>query len=557
MLKRLLCAAVLVLSLAAQRPQAGGPFQISGKVVDMVTGQPLSGVSVGLGPAGTWRPAVTILSADDGSFIFPNVAPGRYSLIAGHRGYLTESFDQHDGYSSAIVVGPALDTSGLIFRLRPESSISGTISDEAGEPIRHAQITLYRTSEFEGRQETRVLNQESTDEEGSYRFRHLRAGSYFIAVSAEPWYAQRPFPKLVFTPADNSTTQRVIRRHAEVGHYAEEPETSPLDLAYPITFFPGVTEPASATPVQLKNGERFVADITLQPVPALHLRVTEDKGENSKSFSNVQLRTRLFGAPVQIPSSTRSMGQGEMEIVGIAPGHYEAEFQQMDQGKPAGSSLLEIDAANSGPLHVEQRMPSVSVSAVIKVDGDIPPQIQGDVQLINTRIRESVAEHFSGAGPIEFKQQLHPGRYEVMIGTNTGEFIKTISATGATVSGRTVQIKETDPVKLVVTIAHGQGQVTGVALRDDNPLAGVMVLLAPADPAHNNVLFRRDQSDSDGSFTLHSVVPGKYTLLAIEKGWDLEWWKPATLKRYLAGGVIVNVEQNGKYDVKVKVQQAN
>src|SRR5215471_1159073 len=201
MLERFLCAAVLAVTLAAQQPEAGTSFQISGKVVDVVTGQPLSGGSVGIGPAGTWRAAFTILSADDGSFVFPNVAPGRYSLIAGHRGYLTETFDQHDGYSSAIVVGPGLETSDLVFHLKPESSISGTISDEAGEPIRHAQITLYRTSAFEGRQETNVIGRESTDEEGFYRFRHLRAGSYFIGVSAEPWYAQRPLPKFVFTPA--------------------------------------------------------------------------------------------------------------------------------------------------------------------------------------------------------------------------------------------------------------------------------------------------------------------------------------------------------------------
>ncbi|HEY6971020.1 MAG TPA: carboxypeptidase regulatory-like domain-containing protein [Candidatus Angelobacter sp.] len=557
MLKRFLCAAILVVSLAAQQPEAGGPIQISGKVVDIVTGEPLSGASIGLGPAGTWRAAVTIMSADDGSFVFPNVAPGRYSLIAGHRGYLTELFDQHDGYSSAIVAGPGLDTSDLVFRLRPESSISGTISDEAGEPIRHAQITLYRTSEFEGRQETRVFQHESTDEEGFYRFRHLRAGSYFISVSAEPWYAQRPLPKFVAAQDEISATPRVYARRVGVGHYAEEQGTSPLDLAYPITFYPGVTEPASATPVQLKSGERFVADIRLQPVPALHLRLAEDKGENSKSFYNVQLRTRLFGAPVQIHASTRSLAHGEMEIVGIAPGHYEAAFSQMDQGKPAGSSLVEIDAVSSGPLHIEQRTSSVSISAVIKVDGDTAPQVQGNLQLINTRIQESISEHFSGADPIEFKQQVRPGTYEVMIGTSTGEFIKSLAATGAVVSGRTIQIKGADPVKLVVTIAHGQGQVTGVALRDGKPLAGVMVVLAPADPAHNNVLFRRDQSDSDGSFTLHAVVPGKYTLLAIEKGWDLEWWSPATLKRYLPGGVAVNVEQNGKYDIKVKVQQAN
>ena len=557
MLERFLCAVVLTVSLAAQQPEAGGSFQISGKVVDIVTGEPLSGASVGLGPAGTWRAAVTMLSADDGSFVFPNVASGRYSLMAGHRGYLTELFDQHDGYSSAIVVGPGLDTSGLAFRLRPESSISGTISDEAGEPVRRAQITLYRTSDFEGRQQTTVFIHENTDEEGSYRFRHLRAGSYLIAVSAEPWYAQRPFPKLVFTPADNSAPPRRYARYPEGSHYLEEQGISPLDLAYPITFYPGVTEPASATPVQLKSGERFVADITLQPVPALHLHVTEDKGGNPKSIYSAQLRTRLFGVPVQVPMQIRQLGQGDLEIVGIAPGHYEAEFPQMDQGKPAGSSLVEIDAVNSGPLHFEQRTSSVSVSAVIKVDGEMASQVQGNMQLINTRIQESISENFSGSGPIEFKQQVRPGTYEVMIGTSTGEFIKSVSATGAVASGRTVQIKETQPVKLVVTIAHGQGQVTGVALRDGKPLAGAMVLLAPADPGHNNVLFRRDQSDSDGSFTLHAVVPGKYTLLAIEKGWDLKWWSPATLKRYLAGGVTVNIEQNGKYDVKVKVQQAD
>ena len=32
-------------------------------------------------------------------------------------------------------------------------------------------------------------------------------------------------------------------------------------------------------------------------------------------------------------------------------------------------------------------------------------------------------------------------------------------------------------------------------------------------------LIRRDQSDSDGSFALRDVVPGQYTVVAIQDGW--------------------------------------
>jgi hypothetical protein len=50
------------------------------------------------------------------------------------------------------------------------------------------------------------------------------------------------------------------------------------------------------------------------------------------------------------------------------------------------------------------------------------------------------------------------------------------------------------------------------------------------------------------------VVPGNYTLLAIENGWDLQWLKPEVLKPYLARGEAVQVQQNGKYELKLKAQ---
>jgi hypothetical protein len=58
---------------------------------------------------------------------------------------------------------------------------------------------------------------------------------------------------------------------------------------------------------------------------------------------------------------------------------------------------------------------------------------------------------------------------------------------------------------------------------------------------------RRDQSDSDGSFSLRDVAPGQYTVVAIQDGWKLDWARPGALAGYLAHGVAVKVtDQSGK-----------
>jgi hypothetical protein len=74
-----------------------------------------------------------------------------------------------------------------------------------------------------------------------------------------------------------------------------------------------------------------------------------------------------------------------------------------------------------------------------------------------------------------------------------------------------------------------------------------MVVLVPTEPEAMRSLARRDQSDSDGSFSLHDVAPGVYTVVAIENGWDLDWARPEVIGRYLPHGVAVTVtERSGK-----------
>ena len=76
--------------------------------------------------------------------------------------------------------------------------------------------------------------------------------------------------------------------------------------------------------------------------------------------------------------------------------------------------------------------------------------------------------------------------------------------------------------------------------------AGAMVVLDPKNPEDHRDLFRRDQSDLDGTFSLHAVVPGFYSLMAIENGWDLDWSQSALIAAYAKHGQTIEVQDSGK-----------
>jgi hypothetical protein len=97
------------------------------------------------------------------------------------------------------------------------------------------------------------------------------------------------------------------------------------------------------------------------------------------------------------------------------------------------------------------------------------------------------------------------------------------------------------PLEIVATTSRGVTRIEGFARKNGKGLGGVLVMLVPRDTAEIDVLSRRDQSDSDGSFALGQVLPGKYTLVAIEGGWDLNLSDPAVLARYLPRGTPVLV----------------
>jgi hypothetical protein len=249
---------------------------------------------------------------------------------------------------------------------------------------------------------------------------------------------------------------------------------------------------------------------------------------------------------------------GVIEISGLAPGHYVLEMPPSTGLNDKGGARAwyrDIDLAGDTDVNASDGPSFATVGGTILFP-DVPrvPN-HASMQLSNPDTGETFRSDITNRGQFDFSSDdVRSGRYVLALEGANGFFLQRLSATGAKVVGRTIEIAGTGSVHISGIASRGAALVEGTAMRGDQPYTGAMVILVPQDPANNAPLFRRDQSDSDGTFTLPNVVPGQYTVIAIASGWDLEWANPAVLQPYLKEGERIQVPMNGKLQIKVQVQ---
>ena len=531
-------------------PAAPSAFRISGKVIDAITGQPLARASVAINPsssANTPNPPDSgrvEITDEQGFFAFDGVSPGKYVLSAQHRGYIAQTYQQHENFMTAIVVGPGLQSENLIFGLRPGASISGIVADESDDPVRHADVMLFHQIFAGGKRRTLQVRRANTDDEGRYHFSHLNPGTYFVAVSAQPWYAQ------------HGVRHRTKQENQDVNEVGLQPlieQNQSLDVAYPIAFYSNATDLSNATPLPLHSGDLAIADFRMRPVPATHVLVRTAATESEQSTSVAVTQTVAENDTIYIPAQVNQVAPGLMEVAGVPQGRFNLVLNTR-RGNAMTHRSQSVQLDNDAEVDVTRSASSVVVSGILRVEDGSPAP-----QPARVRLRTSAGEVWDAAvsatGEFSFKDNpVEPGNYEIMIIEPAGFFIRSLASANAKTSGRSLEIAAAQDVSVTISASKGNGRITGVALKKDKPAQGVMIVLAPLDLKSNPALFRRDQSDSDGSFALNFVVPGRYTLMAIEDGWDLEWGDPGVLQKYIAVGESVQIAPNQKMDISVKVQ---
>jgi len=534
-----LAACLCSLSAGSQTsPSHQDSFTIAGVLVEHGTNQPIKRAHVLLIPVENRERQLACTTSDDGRFAFTGLAAGKYSLEAQTRN-AAQALEQNEEYATAIAVGPNLDSEHVVFALARGARITGSVVDEEGEGVRNAQVFLFHKGVFSGRSQIVMQTQVMTDSAGAFRFARLASGTYFVAVSARPWYAQN-------VPAQNSSSGPGSPDLEENKSRAE------LDVAYPLTYYADAIDPAAASPITLSEGDRVEVSMNLRPVPALHLDLPGDATSQNQNMSFGVFALGPGGVPIPT-NAIQSFDSNGRQFMGLAPGRYLLSAQQFEQGSisVARTKILEL---NSNSTLDFGEASQTSISGQIQVDGSDLSQGLA-VTLTHVNSGQTIAGFTAQDGSFRISDVgIRSGRYEIRLANTTQLYIHSISVKGAAYSNGILEISDGATVRISIVARKGLARVNGVAMKDGKPFAGAMVLLLPRDGSHG-LYIPRDQSDSDGTFTLNFAPPGRYALLAIDDGRDLAYRDASVVAPYLAEAQSIEVPLPGDPVVQVNVQR--
>src|ERR1700675_2496294 len=211
----LLCVAPAL----AQHTEADN-FEVSGIVINSATGEPVSRALVQMqAPAARAQFAGT-----NGTFVFKNLARGRYNLTASKPGFFSEQqLGRWNAWMNSLQDVPS--DKEVVLKLTPEGIIYGEVKNENGEPVEGVTVRAQRWQTENGRKSLQNVRDAATDDEGNFRLAELTPGSYhlsFVPLSRGGWV----------------TYDKLNRRKQ-------------TDEGYGAQFYPGVADVESSTSIEL------------------------------------------------------------------------------------------------------------------------------------------------------------------------------------------------------------------------------------------------------------------------------------------------------------------
>ena len=177
--------------LAAGQP-AADKCRIEGTVLNAVTGQPIRKARITLTPV-QGEPTLAATDAH-GKYALADIAPGKYSLLAGHDGYTDQRYgakrpgEDQKGEPLELTAGSVKTDVDL--KLTPLGAIMGFVRDEDDDPVRQVDVALLAYAYRSSGKKLEIRQDVQTDALGEYRFFDVPSGPYYLR--AKPASAQSP-----------------------------------------------------------------------------------------------------------------------------------------------------------------------------------------------------------------------------------------------------------------------------------------------------------------------------------------------------------------------------
>jgi hypothetical protein len=546
--RTILAALALALPLAAQTvPEDPPPAIIEGSVINIQNSRTVPRATVTLlHLKGTGSKSQR---ADGrGHFIFQNVEPGIYRLMADRAGFFSD--DHKREYQPIFEVAAGEHVKDIPVRLIPSAVVSGKIRDEYNDPVQDAEIRVLAVQTQLGQQYLRVAAKAMTDDRGEYRIAGLHPGKYYLVVEDK----SKPLATLT-SIIENVNALSKMKDEKGRPLRVDMPGVPDPPYTYAPLFYPDTTDFRQAQSLRLNPGDEIAADFLLISAPVVSIRgkvVNGMTGQTANGATVAAFWTNYVeggGIPALIVVG------GSFEVRGIAPGTYtlRATFKE-DQRVFYGEQTIEVGDRGAQNVQITA-LPDFVATGHVRLEGLTEKPRKASIEFVGEGLMPRVRT--STAPPdLVFEAQLRPDcRYHAMVRNLPQDYyLKSV----------TISQHELAPDNVVVNGLRGDlefilspagGHIEGVLTNSRNePTRGSILLIPDVPEPGPPDLFRRASADSKGNFMFRGVAPGSYRMLAVENfSLEDEINDPDFLRAIANRGESLIVEENGKYTMSIKL----
>ncbi len=520
-------------SAPAKTADSPAATKVSGRVTQADTGAPLRKVNVSLLQATLRGRGESFHATTDGAgrFEIADVPAGRYRLQASKPGYVTFTLGGRRGApggfnpfappgQDALEISESSPLTGLSLKMEPAAAITGQVTDEDGDPVSFAQVTVERLRFQPGGHKRLVAaGNTATDDLGNYRLHSLPPGKYFVS-------ARRDVPG---------------------------------SIAYLPTYYPNSPGSDGATPIEVRAGtETRRTDISFRTGRTFTVTGTVVDGTTGRApagyFVGYGTGASVFGGGAQ------SRPDGGFTLRNVPPGRYTVFAQDTAGRGGRASRSVEVVAADvqvtleigrGAELHGRIRAEDGSEMESGRLRFDLVPLDQ------QSAFFGRAGNPGLGGGAFSIREIPEGEMMLLVTGLEERYYVKKILAGGVEVTDTGIrfaagQVISDAEVLVAANSAALAGFVTG---RDGQPALAATVLLIPADEQRRAALryYRTAVTDHLGRFAVDNIIPGEYLVLAGEDLDDGAQFDPEFVSRNRTRAARLSAQPSGFHGLDLKL----
>ena len=530
----------LPLVLLAQAPQPvpqdPAKARLEGQVLNAVTNEPLRKTRLTLRmnvaamttqrqeqPAAT--STYTVTSDAAGKFEFANVDPGDYQLTIRRDGFANLVLGAKNAAhkTDPILLNAGDRKADFLVRLVPYGSISGSVLDEDGDPIRSMTVAAMTWRYTTSGRELQEVRTASSNDLGEFRIFDVPAGKYFLKVG-----------------------QRTVQLNSD-------PESAE---AYASVYYPGFPQVSGAIVQEVAPGAQLRnLNFNLRKVRYATIRGRVAAPPNA---SSVDAGLMIVSDNSSNSTSTNTTGKDfHFEFFGVAPGPLYLTASYILNGQ-RHSTALPIEVAGTDMDGIELRpLAPMELGGQLRIEGEttvLPSQLG---LTLDARGHGNSNAAIKDDGTFVFRD-VAAASYRVQFSRMPNSlYIKSIHWGTTEITDVPLDLTNGVPPRTELSILLGAdaGQLEGIVTNEKaEPCDSVTVTLIPTGAHRSRPFYKFPTTDASGKFTINGIAPGTYKLLAWDKvDNNAVMYDPDFLRPYEAAAQTIEVLPGTKKSIDLKL----